>query len=80
VQIENAFYEADDLRLENPKQALESFQQVIELAKKLESLNDKTLGCVFRSLRHIVSLHFQAGSFAKMVRPLARSRCVCARP
>lgn len=34
IEIENAFYEGDDLKTENPKKAIELFKKVVELETK----------------------------------------------
>lgn len=58
MKIENAFYEADDTRLDssNTDLALEQFSKVLELSHDATELQDETLGYVFKSLKNIVSI------------------------
>jgi COP9 signalosome complex subunit 2 len=72
VQLENAYYEADDDRLERkPAAALEKFQKVLDLgAKHIDKLADEreSIGFVFKAARAIISLHYAAGNLDKMTK------------
>ena len=60
IQIANIFYEAEDIRREEPKQALDKFQSVVALANKAKAegtqLNEESKTNLFNSIVHIVCL------------------------
>lgn len=60
IQIANIFYEAEDIRREEPRQALEKFQSVVALANKAKAdgvqLNEESKTNQFNSIVHIVCL------------------------
>lgn len=63
IQIANIFYEAEDIRRENPSLALQKFQQVVALANKAKeegsALNEESKTNHFNSIVHIVCLLYQ---------------------
>lgn len=72
VQIENNYYEADDMRVEEPKEALKKFEQVVKLGQSSSSLPDESLSFVFKALQNIVSLHYHAKQYDAMIESLAK--------
>lgn len=60
IQIANIFYEAEDIRREEPREALQKFQQVVALANKAKAdgvaLNEESKTNQFNSIVHIVCL------------------------
>lgn len=63
IEIENAFYEGDDLRVENPSQAIGMFDRVVEMEGRLGD----AVKWRFKALQHLVILHFSLGSSDLMV-------------
>ena len=63
IEIENAFYEGDDCKVEDPKHAREMFEKVV----KLEESNNLEIKWRFKSLEHLVALHFRLGEFDSML-------------
>jgi len=63
IEIENAYYEADDVRQDNPKEAIKLFQKVVDLEK---SKGDE-VKWRFKALSHLVSLHFRLGDHSATV-------------
>jgi hypothetical protein len=63
IQIANLFYEAEDIRRENPPEALAKFRQVVALAQKAKDekipLNEESKTNHFNSIVHIVCLLYQ---------------------
>jgi hypothetical protein len=62
VQIANLFYEAEDLRREEPSDALTKFAKVLELGgadADSDALSSESRTAVFKSAVYIVILHFQ---------------------
>uniref|UniRef100_A0A6V1ITC2 PCI domain-containing protein n=1 Tax=Heterosigma akashiwo TaxID=2829 RepID=A0A6V1ITC2_HETAK len=55
IEIENAFYEGDDLRQDKPQQAIELLQKVVDL----ETAKGDEVKWRFKALAHLVALHFQ---------------------
>jgi COP9 signalosome complex subunit 2 len=64
VSLANAFYEAEDLRRNDPARALELFKRVVELEKEA---NRNDVAWRFKALEHIVGLHFRLGNADAMV-------------
>eukprot|EP00752_Nemacystus_decipiens_P013861 g12307.t1 len=63
IEIENAFYEGDDARQENPQKALELFQKVVTL----EAEKGSEIKWRFKALEHLVRIHFQLRDFDQML-------------
>eukprot|EP00904_Undaria_pinnatifida_P003786 jgi/Undpi1/13408/HiC_scaffold_8.g03067.m1 len=63
IEIENAFYEGDDSRQDNPQKALELFQKVVSL----EAEKGPEIKWRFKALEHLVRLHFELGEFDHML-------------
>jgi COP9 signalosome complex subunit 2 len=63
IEIENAFYEGDDCKTDQPAKALEMFAKVVEL----ETERGTEVKWRFKALEHLVVLHFRLGQFAQMV-------------
>lgn len=63
IQIANIFYEAEDMKRENPQVALAKFQQVAQLANKAKAdgvtLNEESKTNHFNAIVHIVCLLYQ---------------------
>lgn len=62
VEIENTFYEADDVKKENPVQAIELLKRVIQLEHDFE---DKKW--TFKSFQQLVLLYFQLEHYQDMI-------------
>ena len=62
VEIENTFYEADDMKKENPVQAMELLKRVILLENEFE---DKKW--TFKSFQQLVLVYFQLEHYQDMV-------------
>ncbi|CAM9398929.1 unnamed protein product, partial [Ectocarpus sp. 6 AP-2014] len=62
IEIENAFYEGDDARQENPQRALELFQKVVTL----EAEKGPEIKWRFKALEHLVRIHFLLREFDQM--------------
>uniref|UniRef100_A0A7R9YB37 PCI domain-containing protein n=1 Tax=Pinguiococcus pyrenoidosus TaxID=172671 RepID=A0A7R9YB37_9STRA len=69
IEIENAFYEGDDCKVEDPGRALEMFNRVISLTE--DDDEGENLKWRFRALENIVILHGVLGDAEQM---LARYR------
>mmetsp|Transcript_31789 Transcript_31789/g.53628 ORF Transcript_31789/g.53628 Transcript_31789/m.53628 type:complete len:462 (-) Transcript_31789:41-1426(-) len=63
IEIENSFYEGDDLKSDNPEKAIEMFEKVVELET---SLGDQ-VKWRFKALQHLVVMYFKLEQFDKMV-------------
>lgn len=63
IDIENAYYEGDDCKNEDPKRAREMFEKVVQL----EAENGLDIKWRFKSLEHLVALHFRTGDLAAML-------------
>jgi len=57
IEIENAYYEGDDLRQDNPDGAIKLFSKVVEL----ETQKGDEVKWRFKALSHLVTLHFRLG-------------------
>jgi len=64
IEVENAFYEAEDNKRDNPSRALELFDKVVRMEsdKRPDEIKWR-----FKSLEHIVGLHFIMGNSELMV-------------
>lgn len=62
IEIENAFYEGDDCRQEDPLKAIEMFERVVELESGLEEVKWR-----FKALEHLVLLHKRLGNLESMI-------------
>jgi len=70
VQIANLFYEAEDLKRDDPKEALTKFLKVVELAKdkkQHQHLEDETKTSVFKSMQHITVLLWESKRAPEMI-------------
>lgn len=63
IEIENAFYEGDDVKYEEPKKAIELFEKVVEL----ETKRGDVVKWRFKALQHLVTIHFGLGNYQQMV-------------
>ena len=63
IEIENAFYEGDDLKHDQPKKAIELFEKVVEL----EAKRGDVVKWRFKALQHLVTIHFILGNYQQMV-------------
>ena len=62
IEIENAFYEGDDLKDDDPKKAIELFEKVVDL----ETKRGETVKWRFKALQHLVTIHFALGNYEQM--------------
>mmetsp|Transcript_13638 Transcript_13638/g.18178 ORF Transcript_13638/g.18178 Transcript_13638/m.18178 type:complete len:451 (-) Transcript_13638:179-1531(-) len=61
IEIENAFYEGDDCRNDEPERAIEMFEKVVELERNRE------VKWRFKALEHLVVLNFRLSKFDETV-------------
>lgn len=66
IEIENAFYEASDLRDDNKKSALELFNKVVQLDNELEERGEPVLWR-FKALQNLVTLHCELNDYTSMI-------------
>lgn len=66
IEIENAFYEASDLRDDNKKSALELFNKVVQLDNELEGRGEPVLWR-FKALQNLVTLQCELKDYASMI-------------
>ncbi|CAM9145794.1 unnamed protein product, partial [Phaeothamnion confervicola] len=64
VAIENAYYEGDDFRQDQPKKALELFEKVVQLETELGD----EVKWRFKALGQMVALHFRLRNHEAMLR------------
>mmetsp|Transcript_28988 Transcript_28988/g.89619 ORF Transcript_28988/g.89619 Transcript_28988/m.89619 type:complete len:455 (-) Transcript_28988:33-1397(-) len=64
IEIENAFYEGDDCRADDPRKACELFEKVVEL----EQARGDEIKWRFKALEHLVVLKFRLGDFDATLR------------
>ncbi len=64
IEIENAFFEGDDARADDPEKALEMFLKVA----RLESELGKEVKWRFKALEHLITLYFHLGRLNEMVK------------
>lgn len=64
IDIENAFYEAEDLRRSNPAQAVDLFTNVVRMEKERRNGEYQWR---FKALEHLVCLRFRLGQTSQMV-------------
>ncbi len=64
IEIENAFFEGDDARADDPEKALEMFLKVV----RLESEVGKEVKWRFKALEHLITLYFHLGRLSEMVK------------
>ena len=62
IAIENAYYEGDDLKSENPQQACELFEKVVQL----EGERGDEVKWRFKALENLVVLKFKLGQYDEM--------------
>jgi COP9 signalosome complex subunit 2 len=58
IEIENAYYEGDDIKNENPKRAIEKFEYVV----KTETARGDQVKWRFKALQSLVVLHYNTGN------------------
>lgn len=63
IEIENSFYEADDIRGGNPSKAVELFEKVVDL----ETNRGDEVKWRFKALQHLVTLYLKTGNNEKMI-------------
>mmetsp|Transcript_18201 Transcript_18201/g.18258 ORF Transcript_18201/g.18258 Transcript_18201/m.18258 type:complete len:453 (+) Transcript_18201:134-1492(+) len=63
IEIENAFYEGDDYKSENPKKAIELFEKVVDL----ETARGSEVKWRFKALQNLVIIHFGLNQHKKSV-------------
>jgi COP9 signalosome complex subunit 2 len=63
IEIENAFYEADDCKENDPKQALEIYEKCV----RLETESGDEVKWRFKALQQIVTLQFRLDNHDQMV-------------
>eukprot|EP01036_Dinobryon_divergens_P016341 gene16341-22146_t len=63
IEIENAFYEGDDFKSDNPRKAIELFEKVVELEKKRGS----EVKWRFKALQNLVIIHYSLGQHQKSI-------------
>eukprot|EP01038_Epipyxis_sp_PR26KG_P007651 gene7651-10413_t len=63
IEIENAFYEGDDLRNEDRARAIDMFEKVV----RLETDMGDTVKWRFKALQHLVTIYFASGAYEKMI-------------
>ena len=61
IEVENTFYEADDIKNDDPAQALELFEKVLRLENEMEEKKWR-----FKALVHIVLAQFKLRNFEAM--------------
>lgn len=64
IEIENAYYEGDDSRQNDPHKALEMFEKVVTL----ESAQGDEIKWRFKALKHLVTIQFRLGNHDDMVK------------
>lgn len=63
IEIENSYYEGDDLKNDDPKQAIELFEKVVALESKLGD----QVKWRFKALQRLVVIYFGQNMYDKMV-------------
>ena len=63
IEIENCFYEGDDLKVENPSAAIEKFARSVEL----EKARGDDVKWRFKALQNLVVLQYQLGLFNESI-------------
>lgn len=63
IEIENSFYEGDDIMKENPQYAVELFEKVV----KLETSRGDEVIWRFKALQKLVKVHFILKEYIKMI-------------
>ena len=66
IQVENFFYEAEDLKDDDAGGAVELFEKVVRLDTELEGKGEASQW-KFKALLHIVTLHFGMKNYDAMV-------------
>eukprot|EP01084_Bolivina_argentea_P163092 283777_1 len=64
IEIENAFFEGNDARADDPEKAMEMFLKVV----RLESEVGKEVKWRFMALEHLITLYFHLGRLSEMVK------------
>ena len=67
IEIENAYYEADDCQADDPQRALELFEKCVRLETETES-EGGDMKYKFKALQHICVLHFVLGNLDAMAK------------
>lgn len=63
IEIENAFYEGDDFKSENPTKAIELFEKVYTL----ETARGGEVKWRFKALQNLVTINFSLGHYSKAI-------------
>lgn len=63
IEIENSFYEGEDLKIEDPSKAIELLEKVVEM----EESQGAAVKWRFKALQHLVTVYFTLSIFDKMV-------------
>ena len=64
VEIENSFFEADDIKHDNISKAIELFEKVITL----EEAKGEQIKWRFKAMQHLVVLYFSSNNYINMVK------------
>ena len=67
IAVENAFYEASDLKDENVEEAIRLYEDVVKLDTDMESKGEN-VEWRFKALQELVTLYFNTGNSEMMVR------------
>lgn len=59
IEVENSFYEGQDMQDENPKEAIRLFEQVVTLENEQDASGGGPCLWRFKALQHIVTLSFR---------------------
>lgn len=63
IEIENCFYEGEDLKTENPRKAIEMFEKVVTLETKLGDQVKRR----FKALQYLVTIYFALAEYTSMI-------------
>jgi COP9 signalosome complex subunit 2 len=67
IEIENSFYEGEDIEEENPTEAIRLFEQVVKLENEIEAEGGGTAEWRFKALQHIVELSYRLKKYTEML-------------
>lgn len=63
IELENSYYEGDDLKNEDPPKAIEMFEKVVDMETKLGD----QVKWRFKALQHLVTIYFGQRIYDKMI-------------
>ena len=63
IELENSYYEGDDIKGEDPHRAIELFNKVVEIETKL----GENVKWRFKSLQRLVTIYFSLSQYEKMI-------------